>query len=232
MTTADPPSVSCIIPAYNEASRIGAVLDAVAGHPALDEVIVVDDGSRDGTAEAAARDGVQVIACRPNGGKTRALLRGLEAARGNHIMLIDADLQNLTADHVHRLAAPVLEGRARLSISLRGNAPAFWRRIGIDYISGERVLGRSLLSEALGRLSSLPPFGFEVFLNEICIRDRTPIAVVRWDEVASPYKHAKRGLVRGVAADIRMLGDIARTVPPHRLMRQIVAMRRLRIAEV
>jgi cellulose synthase/poly-beta-1,6-N-acetylglucosamine synthase-like glycosyltransferase len=42
--------LSCIIPAYNEAARIGAVLDAVLGHPWIDEVIVVDDGSTDQTA--------------------------------------------------------------------------------------------------------------------------------------------------------------------------------------
>ena len=46
--------LSCVIPAFNEAPRIATVLREVLGHPAIDEVIVVDDGSSDGTADAAA----------------------------------------------------------------------------------------------------------------------------------------------------------------------------------
>ena len=47
--------LSCIIPAYNEAPRIAAVLEAVLAHPLITEVIVVDDGSQDNTAEVAER---------------------------------------------------------------------------------------------------------------------------------------------------------------------------------
>src|SRR5687768_14289316 len=115
--------ISCVICAYNEAGRIGAVLDAVANHPLLDEVIVVDDGSAAGTAATVrARDGVSLISPWPNGGKTRALARGVAAAKGRYIMLLDADLDGLTGAAVDQLAAPVLAGRAGASISLRGDS--------------------------------------------------------------------------------------------------------------
>src|SRR5690349_10979581 len=100
-TTNARPRVSCIIPAYNEQDRIGLVLGAVIGHPLIDEVIVVDDGSKDETARIAqGMDGPQVIVCAKNGGKSRALATGIEAATGDILLLIDADLVALTPAHI------------------------------------------------------------------------------------------------------------------------------------
>ncbi|MFD1807744.1 glycosyltransferase family 2 protein [Gemmobacter lanyuensis] len=88
--------LSCIIPAHNEAARLGGVLAAVSGHPLIDELIVVDDASRDTTAEIAAQAfGVTLIRQERNTGKTRAVARGLAAARGDLILLLDADLVGL-----------------------------------------------------------------------------------------------------------------------------------------
>lgn len=225
------PTVSCIVPAYNEAARIGSVLDAVCGHALVDEVIVVDDASKDGTAEvAAARGGARVLRQAANGGKTLALHRGLSEAGGDLVLLLDADLTGLTAEHVARLIDPVASGRASMSVSLRGNAPGLWRAIGLDYISGERVMPRAFLTPVLAELPRLPRFGFEVWLNSLLVAGGLPLAVVPWPEVASPWKRAKRGLRAGVAADLRMIADMTRTIPPHRLLGQILAMRRMRVA--
>jgi glycosyltransferase involved in cell wall biosynthesis len=222
--------ISCIIPAYNEAARIKDVLASVVGHPMIDEVIVVDDGSTDGTSDVvAAIADVRLITLAQNRGKTAALAEAIALAKGEYLLLVDADLIGLSPADITALIAPVLSGRAGLSISLRRNAPWVWRRIGLDYISGERVLPKALIEPRLAGLANLPKFGFEVFLNELCIAAARPVAVVLWPGVISPMKAAKYGRWRGLQADIRMIGDIFRSVPATRLLRQIIVMRRLRL---
>lgn len=220
--------VSCIVPAFNEAARIGPVLSVLSTHPLIAEVIVVDDGSSDGTAEVAESfDGVTLIRQPANVGKTAALATGLEAATGEVLLLIDADLLDLEAAHVTALMRPVLEDRADLALSLRGNAPGLWRRIGLDYISGERCFRRDLVGTDLSGLRRLPRFGFEVWLNGVCIAARTRIAVVRWDSVASPLKSRKYGWAAGLLSDAAMFRDMMRAVAPWALVKQIVVMKRL-----
>lgn len=220
------PRLSCLIPAWNEAPRIGAVLAAVAGHPLLAEVIVIDDGSEDGTAAVAAAFGVRVIATPGNLGKTQALAHGIAAARGSHLLLLDADLTGLGAGDITALASPVLAGQAMAALSLRGNAPRLWRLLGVDYITGERVIPRALVADAATALPRLPRFGFEVWLNRRLLAAGGRIAIVGWPGVASPAKAAKRGgLARGLRADLAMLRDIFATIPASEALRQIAALR-------
>lgn len=223
-------TISCIVPAYNEGARIGRVLEAVVGHPLLAEVIVVDDGSRDNTVEVVRGvPGARLIEMPRNGGKTAALLTGIGAARGSDLLLVDADLVGLTAAHVTQLIAPVAEGRADIAISLRDNAPRPWHWIGIDYISGERVLPKAMLEGRDEALLALPRFGFEVYLNSLLIERQARVSVVRWHGVASPLKGAKMGWRKGLAADARMIGDMARSVGWFTLVRQIATLRRMRV---
>ena len=223
-------SFTCLIPAYNEAARIGLVLDAVLSHPQLAQVIVIDDGSTDGTHAIAGNKGAQVLRTPGNLGKTGALAMGLHAVTTSHVVLIDADLVGLTGQALSALIDPVRSGGASAAISLRGNAPRTWRLIGLDYISGERVIASALLAGQQDRLAGLPRFGFEVFLNRLLIAQNAPIAIVPWPDVASPSKASKRGLMAGIRADVAMMGDIFRTIGPVDCLRQIAALRRLRHA--
>lgn len=226
-------SVSCIIPAYNEAARIADVLASVIGHPLIDEVIVVDDGSGDGTSAVVAQiAAARLITLPKNRGKTAALAVAIAEAKGDLLLLIDADLIGLTPADLTALIAPVLGGQADLAISLRHNAPLIWRAIGLDYISGERVLRRALIAPQLGQLAQLPKFGFEVFLNQLAIATGQRIAVVRWPKVISPLKARKYGWAAGLRADIGMMRDLVQAVSLGGLLCQIIAMRRLRVLKV
>lgn len=221
-------TVSCIIPAWNEAERLPGILVSVIGHPAIDEVIVVDDGSSDGSAEVAERMGATVRRLSRNQGKSSAVAAGIAMAGGELILLLDADLIGLTPKALIDLLLPVRSGWAEVAISLRQNAPWLWRRIGIDYISGERVMRRSLLVPHLPRIAALKGFALEVFLNDLWIGHKVRLSVVEL-AVVSPSKSQKHGGLRGMRNDLLMLQDILTTVGPVQAVRQIQALRRLRV---
>ncbi|MGE0145725.1 MAG: glycosyltransferase family 2 protein [Planctomycetota bacterium] len=83
-------TVSLIIPAYNEEETIGAVVEEFRAVPQIDEVLVVDNNCKDRTAEIAREKGARVVAeSRPGYGS--ALLRGMREAKGDLLVLTEAD---------------------------------------------------------------------------------------------------------------------------------------------
>jgi glycosyltransferase involved in cell wall biosynthesis len=220
--------VSCVVCAYNEADRIQSILDVIVGHPALTEVIVVNDGSTDATGALLRRyPTVRALSHTPNRGKTYALSRGIAAARCDHIMLLDADLAGVTAADIDALAAPVMRGEADVSISLRRNSLWVYRQFGLDFVSGERVVPRRLLEGAVGPMQRLPRWGGEVFMNEIFIRHGCRIAVVKWPRVYNIRKYEKAGVWRGTLAEAKMIADAMQVLTPVGLARQYFGLLRL-----
>ncbi|WP_081768682.1 glycosyltransferase [Herbaspirillum sp. RV1423] len=223
-------SISCVICAFNEAPRIAAVLEVVSRHPILHEVIVVDDGSTDGTAEVVKQfPSVKLISSQVNQGKSAAMAAGIAAARCEILMLLDADLKGLRGDHITALAEPVLDGSADVGISLRKNSLYIFRLIGLDFVSGERVIRKDILTEALPQMLLLPRFGVEVFMNKRIVERRLSIAVARWIEVTQSRKTEKLGYWRGIAAEWRMIADLLHVHYPVALISQTVDLLSLRV---
>jgi glycosyltransferase involved in cell wall biosynthesis len=219
------PDISCVICAYMEAPRIGAVLSAVAGHPLLKEIIVVDDGSTDATAA--------VVSCFPsitllrqvgNQGKSRALAAGVRAGSGELILYLDADLKHLTPADISALAEPVLSGEADMAISIRKNSLPIYRAIGLDFVSGERLIPRSLLAAHFEEIEKLPPFGIESFMNGRIIGEKLRIRIVPLENVINTRKSEKMGAWRGTLADWKMALDVLRVISPFEMIRQNYAM--------
>ncbi|MFB9234509.1 glycosyltransferase family 2 protein [Plantactinospora siamensis] len=130
--------LSILMPVYNEAERIAdALKQALAvDYPCDIELVVVDDGSKDGTAEilAAADDSrVRVITHQRNAGKGAAIKTAVDNAEGEYMVILDADLEYDPND-IPRLLAPVLDGRATVVYGNRTfgshSAYSFWYVMG------------------------------------------------------------------------------------------------------
>ena len=127
------------MPVYNEARTIEQVLRLVAAVPVEKEILVVDDGSSDGTAEILSRwdgrDGVRVLRHPRNVGKGGALKTGLAQARGEIVIIQDADLEYDPAEYP-TLLRPIETGRAdvvygsRFRGSAENRVQNFWHTVG------------------------------------------------------------------------------------------------------
>lgn len=108
--------ISVIIPAINEAENIGSVLTAIPGE-AVDEILVVDGGSTDGTGQIATAFGARLIS-EPRRGYGQACATGALAARGEILVFLDADGADDPA-RLPSLVRPLLEDRADLALGSR-----------------------------------------------------------------------------------------------------------------
>lgn len=114
MSSMDTPKLSVLVAAYNEQDYIAQVLERVLALPIPLEVVVVDDGSTDRTVDVVrgipdAR--VRLFQSPENRGKTHAIARAMEEARGDILVMQDADLE-YDPNEIPHLIAPILEGRA------------------------------------------------------------------------------------------------------------------------
>ncbi|NVM98056.1 glycosyltransferase [Arthrobacter sp. SDTb3-6] len=132
--------VTVIVPAYNESAGIEAAVRSIAASSHPVEIIVVDDGSSDGTAdvvEALGLPGVRVIR-KENGGKPSALNAGLEAASPDLVVMVDGDTV-FEPDTVHALIQPFADPRVgaisgNTKVANRGGVLGAWQHI--EYVVG------------------------------------------------------------------------------------------------
>ncbi len=135
--------VSIVVPAYNEAATIEHVLRRVCDLDLHREVLVVDDGSRDRTpeiAEGLGIDAIRVLRHDRNQGKGAAVRTGIQASRGDIVVIQDADLEYDPRD-LPRLLSPLIDGVADVvyGTRLRGGEPQrahlFWHYAGNRFLS-------------------------------------------------------------------------------------------------
>lgn len=210
--------VTVIIPAFNEAERIAAVLAAVRDARLVAEIIVVDDGSEDGTAGAAEASGVRVIRLPRNEGKGSAMRAGAAAAPGEVLLFLDADLCGLSADHVDALIHPVLAQRADMTIGVfrRGRTSTDWAQSLSPNISGQRCLLREFFLQA--PLVEGSRSGVEIALTAHARACGLRTEVVPLEGATHVTKEEKRGLLPGVMARCRMFRDIFVTLARYHLL--------------
>ena len=161
--------VSFLVPAYNEAATIEAVLEAVDALPLDRQIVVVDDGSTDDTAGiverwAVGRNGL-VILRQPNRGKGAAIRAAIPHADGDVIVIQDADMEYDPAD-VPALIDPIVRGAAdvvfgsRLSGGKPQRAYMFWHLVGNRFLS---LLTNALYNTTLSDMET----GYKAFRADV-----------------------------------------------------------------
>ncbi|HVU76050.1 MAG TPA: glycosyltransferase family 2 protein [Gaiellaceae bacterium] len=134
--------VSFIIPAYNERATIATVVERVRALPFAKQLVVVDDGSTDGTSDVLAGLAADdlVVVRQENAGKGAAVRNGIAHATGDIVVIQDADLEYDPAD-VPELIQPIVDGVADVVYGSRlvGGRPQraylFWHRVGNQFLS-------------------------------------------------------------------------------------------------
>jgi hypothetical protein len=231
--------LAVVIPARNEADRIGATVRAAGRIPGVDLIVVVDDGSADGTGCEAAVAGATVVRHARNRGKAAAMETGAEAVlvieaqqaagRPRHLLFLDADLAE-TAAQAGPLAAPVLAGQADMTIAVfatrvkRGghgvvlglSGAGIERATGwrpAEPLNGQRCLTRAAFEAARPLAVG---WGAETGLTIDLLRKGMRVA-----EVQVPLAHRATGKdMRSQVHRVRQLAGVARALAARQPWRQ------------
>lgn len=200
-----------LIPAFDESGTVGQVVD-VARRAGLGEVLVVDDGSRDTTAEVARRAGAQVLELGRNRGKGGAVAAGLAQLSSDVVVLLDADLVGLAPRHLRLLALPVLTGEVDMTRGVFSGGR--WRTTAAQKITPQLNGQRAVRLEMLLAVPKLDRtrYGLEVAITEAARRQGWRCLDVPLTGVSQVMKEEKRGLAAGLFTRLRMYLDILVTL--------------------
>jgi glycosyltransferase involved in cell wall biosynthesis len=217
------PRTAAVIAAYNEEVTVADVVHAAAASPLVDEVIVVDGGSQDETAQRAGAAGARVVR-RANGGKGEAMAAGVAATDAGIVVFLDADLTGLRPYHVDRLVRTVSSGGAAMACGLFDRGPLLNRVFLhlLPILTGERAVRRELFE-------SLEPEDIAGYRIEAALNSRVgelglPVAAFVCAGMWHRTKEEKLGApVLGFVTKVAMLltavGSYLRFWVRHRLRR-------------
>ncbi|MGI6124715.1 MAG: glycosyltransferase family 2 protein [Acetivibrionales bacterium] len=190
-----------VIPAFNEEDTIASTVAAVQGVPQISRILVVDDGSRDQTAERAEKAGAEVLILPSNLGKGGAMNRSVELVDRDVVVFLDADLGE-TASQASLIIDPILQGKADLCIAafpapvkkggfglVKGTARRAIRKLSDmevnSPLSGQRAMNKEVLL-------ALTPFE-EAYGVELGMTLKALSLGFRVQEVMTTMKHNETG---------------------------------------
>ncbi len=159
-------TISVIIPIYNEEKSLFTFLQKLCAFKNIDEIICVNDGSEDCTADILRcfSNQVHCIHFQTNQGKGSALAAGVRACHGDIVVFLDADLLNLTQTHFQLLINPLLEKKKKAVIGYCKSSEFHF--VLTEFISGQRAYFKNDLLPYLDEMECMR-YGVEMFLNSL-----------------------------------------------------------------
>lgn len=200
--------ISFLIPAYNEEDSISGVVRVALSHPLGGEVIVIDDGSTDLTAQRAQQAGATVHMISGNQGKGEAMSRGAKLARYGYFCFLDADIKGLDKIKLDRIILPVLSGSFDMYIAIRDRRVKWLNRIlrFFPLIGGERAMTRKLWEEVPADYKK--DFQIEIALNYFAKKNGRKTGFSHIPGLTHSTKEKKRGFFQGFIDRQKMSADI------------------------
>jgi len=201
-----------VIPARNERPTIQAVVQTCTELCESDGrftgVIVVSDGSVDGTAELASAAGATVVR-RPigeHGSKSLAMHAALEHVPSDAVFFVDADCIGLTTRHLLQIAEPLFAGHCLMSVGVFDYGVLSRPTARLPLTTGERILPMSVMTEAF-RLNP-SGYGIETAINAIIGKHRATTSSVTMTGVHQRTKRSKFGFLRGLHLTANMTTEV------------------------
>lgn len=204
------PRVAAIVPAYNEEATLHEVLSVLKATAAIDEILVVSDGSTDGTVAIARALGLRTIHLRENQGKGRAMAIGVAHTEAPILLFVDGDILSLTAELLDQLITPVLSGRSDMNVGIRNRGrlvDAIHPHTG-PLLSGIRCLRREIFAAVPE--SHREGFAIETGLNWACRQLGCRTTTIVMYDFKHLVKEKKRGFIKGTLARYRMFAAVFR----------------------
>ncbi len=199
------------MPAYNERDRISNVLEAIKSASMIDEIIVVSDGSTDGTFEMVDADPeVKAVKLEKNLGKGGAMRAGAKSTDAEIILFLDADLIGLDGEKVDALVSPVVENKADMAIGIFKGGRGFTdiAQFLTPYISGQRAMRREVFLD-IPRLENVRS-GVETAITKYFRSRKLKVKRVTLKGCTHTMKEEKLGLFKGFICRLRMYYDISK----------------------
>jgi len=220
--------ISAIVPAYNEAKNIIKVLSPLKEVSAIQEIIVVSDGSTDETVTLVRNfGGARVIELTRNVGKTKAVARGVDEAEHSTILLCDADLINLTVLHISDLIHKYCEGFDMVILD-KGSQPWVFRNLlkSVPAVSGTRILEKDHFFKV--PFLETDRFQFENRINDYFLEYNMHIAVTPADEIHDSRKFIKYPFLRGLILDAKGGLEVLASDGPSSIFRNLAMFRKIK----
>ena len=203
----DREKVTAIVPAYNEAERIGAVLAVLTSY-GFKGVIVVDDGSTDNTKDVVSRYDVRYLKIEENSGKGKAMDYAVSKAQTSFIFFCDADLKNLTHEIIDETISPVIDGDVEMFIGMISRGMYAMTRIVIfiPLLGGMRALTKNLWEKLPNWYKN--KFRIESGLNFYSKYYGKGLGYKIFPGLSQVIKERKYGFWNGTKKRFMMIGDI------------------------
>lgn len=203
-------SISVVIPLFDEEKNIQKLLNFLLCLPYFKEIICVNDGSTDNSLAILKtfNKKIKVINFKKNYGKGHALSSGIKKAKGEILLFLDADLINLTKEHLEKIIKPIMKGKVRtvLGYGTPRKNHFFCSNPMIQMITGQRAYYKEDLLPYIKQIAKTR-YGVEIYLGHLIPKEKIKsVALVGLTHI---WKHKKHMPHKALKQYVQMGAQVA-----------------------